>query len=194
MAPCAQSLPLLVAASRDYLKRNGAPETPQDRAQHDCIAVGTMESWVFEGPNGRTEVPARIMQRFRVMAGVPHAFAASIGLAPLPLTLFEEPAFKDVLVRVLTNFPLRRTTLYALYLSRKYVPLKNPQLPRFHHRVRCRPQCATSAGQVDSVAVAPVAEATTWGKISMLMSASMTAFSAPLRMGPNVDLLLLRGP
>ena len=58
------------------------------------------------------------------MAGVPHAVAASIGLAPLPLTLFEEPAFKDVLVPVLTDFPLRRTTLYALYLSRKYVPLK----------------------------------------------------------------------
>lgn len=119
-----RSLPFLVAASREYIKRNGAPESPQDLARHDCIAAGNMDSWVFIGPQGRTEVPARIVQRFRSMAGVPHAVAAGIGLAPLPLTLFEEPAFKDALVPVLTDFPLWQTTLYVVYISRKYVPLK----------------------------------------------------------------------
>lgn len=119
-----RSLPFLVAASREYVKRNGAPESPQDLPNHDCIAVGNMESWVFLGPQGKTEVPARIVQRFRSMAGVPHAAAAGIGLAPLPLTLFEEPAFKDALVPVLTDFPLWQTTLYLVYISRKYVPLK----------------------------------------------------------------------
>jgi DNA-binding transcriptional LysR family regulator len=119
-----RSLPFLVAASREYLKRNGAPESPQDLAQHDCIAVGNMDCWVFVGPEGRTELPARIVQRFRSMAGVPHAVAAGTGLAPLPLTLFEEPAFKDVLVPVLPDFPIWQTTLYLVYPSRKYVPLK----------------------------------------------------------------------
>ncbi len=117
-------VPFLVAASREYIKRNGAPESPQDLAEHDCIGVGNMDSWVFQGPHARTEVPARIVQRFRSMAGVPHAVAAGIGLAPLPLTLFEEPAFKDVLVPVLRDFPLWQTTAYMIYLSRKYVPLK----------------------------------------------------------------------
>jgi DNA-binding transcriptional LysR family regulator len=119
-----RSLPFLVAASRDYIERNGAPESPEDLAKHDCIAVGNMDSWVFIGPRGRTEVPARIVQRFRSMAGVPHAVAAGSGLAPLPQTLFEEPAFKDVLVPVLRDFPLSHTTLYLVYISRKYVPLK----------------------------------------------------------------------
>jgi DNA-binding transcriptional LysR family regulator len=119
-----RSLPFLVAASREYLKRNGTPQSPQDLAQHDCIAVGNMDCWVFVGPEGRKEVPARIVQRFRSMAGVPHAVAAGTGLAPLPLTLFEEPAFKDVLVPVLPDFPIWQTTLYLVYLSRKYVPLK----------------------------------------------------------------------
>jgi DNA-binding transcriptional LysR family regulator len=117
-------LPFLVAASRDYIKRNGAPESPEDLAKHDCIAVANMDSWVFAGPQGRMEVPARIVQRFRSMAGVPHAVAAGCGLAPLPQTLFEEPAFKDVLVPVLTDFPVWQTTLYLVYISRKYVPLK----------------------------------------------------------------------
>ena len=119
-----RALPFLVAASRDYIKRNGAPASPQDLANHDCIAVANMDSWVFTGPKGRTEVPARIVQRFRSMAGVPHAVAAGSGLAPLPQTLFEEPAFKDVLVPVLPDFPLSHTTLYLVYISRKYVPLK----------------------------------------------------------------------
>jgi DNA-binding transcriptional LysR family regulator len=119
-----RSLPFMVAASRDYIRRNGAPESPQDLANHDCIAVANMDSWVFIGPQGRTEVPARIVQRFRSMAGVPHAVAAGSGLAPLPQTLFEEPAFKDVLIPVLTDFPLWQTTMYIVYISRKYVPLK----------------------------------------------------------------------
>jgi DNA-binding transcriptional LysR family regulator len=119
-----RSLPFLVAASREYIKRNGAPESPHDLANHDCIAVGSMDSWVLDGPRGRMEVPARIVQRFRSMAGVPHAVAAGIGLASLPETLFEEPAFKDVLVPVLTDFPLRQTKAYLIYISRKYVPLK----------------------------------------------------------------------
>lgn len=119
-----RSLPFLVAASRAYIERNGAPESAEDLSRHDCIAVGNMDSWVFIGPNGRSEVPARIVQRLRSVAGVPHAVAAGIGLAPMPLTLFEEPAFKDVLVPLLTDLPLWQTTLYLVYVGRKYVPLK----------------------------------------------------------------------
>ncbi|HEX3842933.1 MAG TPA: LysR family transcriptional regulator [Steroidobacteraceae bacterium] len=120
----ARALPFLVAASRDYLRRIGAPGSPEDLAKHDCIAVGRMHAWVFDGPNGRTEVPARIVQRIRSTAAVPHAVAAGVGLAPLPLTIFEEPAFRDVLLPVLPEHPLRQTTLYLVYVSRKYVPLK----------------------------------------------------------------------
>ncbi|MGH7108189.1 MAG: LysR substrate-binding domain-containing protein [Acetobacteraceae bacterium] len=117
-------LPFLIAASRKYIERNGAPESPQDLPHHDCIAVGNMDSWVFVGPKGRSEVPARIVQRFRSMAGVPHAVAAGNGLAPLPMTLFEEPAFQDVLVPVLRDYPLWQTTLYLVYVTRKYMPFK----------------------------------------------------------------------
>jgi DNA-binding transcriptional LysR family regulator len=119
-----RSLPFLVAASRDYVRRNGAPRSPEDLTEHDCIAVGSMHTWVFDGPNGKTEVPARIVQRIRSTAAVPHAVAAGVGLAPLSLTIFEEPAFRDVLLPVLTEHPLRQTTLYLVYVSRKYVPLK----------------------------------------------------------------------
>lgn len=117
-------LPFVVAASRDYLKRHGAPESPDDLARHDCIAVGGMDAWVFDEPSGKTEIPARIVQRVRSTAAVPYAVAAGAGLAPVPLTVFEDPPFNEMLIPVLRDRPLRHTTLYLVYLSRKHVPLK----------------------------------------------------------------------
>jgi DNA-binding transcriptional LysR family regulator len=118
-----RSLPYFVAASREYIRRNGAPGCPAELAAHDCIAAGSMDSWVFDGPTGKIEARARIVQRLRTTAGIPHAVAAGAGLAPLPLTLFEDPAFKDILVPVLAEYPLSRT-LYFAYAGRRYVPLK----------------------------------------------------------------------
>lgn len=116
-----RSLPFLAAASRDYVRRNGAPESAEELATRDCIAVGGMNSWLLDGPNGKIEVPARVVQRVRSIAALPYAVASGVGLAPLPLKFLEEPAFKDVLLPVL---PLCRPTLYLVYISRKYVPLK----------------------------------------------------------------------
>jgi DNA-binding transcriptional LysR family regulator len=83
-----------------------------------------MDSWTFLGPNGKLEVPARVVLRYRMMSGVVNAVAAGIGLAPLPSTLFEAPAFKDILTPVLTQYPLPERTLYLVYAARKHLPLK----------------------------------------------------------------------
>ena len=117
-------LKFLIGASREYLKRHRAPTCPQDLASHDCVAVGNMDSWTFMGPNGKLEVPARVVLRYRMMSGVVNAVAAGIGLAPLPSTLFEAPAFRDILTPVLTEYPLRERTLYLVYAARKHLPLK----------------------------------------------------------------------
>ncbi|RPH49715.1 MAG: hypothetical protein EHM84_06250, partial [Lysobacterales bacterium] len=97
---------------------------PEDLASHDCVAVGNMDSWTFMGPNGTLEVPARVVLRYRMMSGVVNAVAAGIGLAPLPSTLFEAPAFKDILTAVLTEYRLRERTLYLIYADRRHLPLK----------------------------------------------------------------------
>ena len=119
-----RSLPYFCAASREYLARHGAPRSPQDLVQHDCVAVGNEQSWTFTGPKGRKEVPARVVMRYRSMAGVANAVAAGVGLARLPGILFEDPAFKDELVPVLPEYPLESSTLYVVYASREYLPLK----------------------------------------------------------------------
>src|SRR5882724_2208371 len=118
-------VPFVIAASRNYLKRYGIPQSPEDLAQHDSVMVGNGQSWHLTSPDGNLEIPARVALRFRSMSvAVAHAVCASIGLAPLPRPMFEDPMFKDSLCPVLAKYPLRHPQLYAIYVSRKHLPLK----------------------------------------------------------------------
>ena len=119
-----RSIPHHIVASRDYLKRCGTPTSLDDLANHDCVAVGGIEAWVIEAATGRVEVPLRVALRYRSTAGVAHAVAAGIGVAVLPGFYLEDPAYKGVLVPLLPNIQLPSPTLYVLYASRAYVPLK----------------------------------------------------------------------
>lgn len=119
-----KSMAFFVAASRGYLGRYGIPKTPGDLARRDCIAVGAQTSWVLHGPDGKVDIPARVVARYRSMAGVAHAVAAGIGLAALPRIFFEDPLFKHQLAPVLTDYPLAHATLYLVSVSRRNAPLK----------------------------------------------------------------------
>jgi len=113
-----------IAASREYLKRHGAPQSPEELARHDFVAIGNIDTISLTGPEGTIEVPLRVVLRYRSMTGVVHAVAAGIGLAPMPNIHFEEPEFKEILTPVLTNYPVQGLTMYIVYVSRKYLPLK----------------------------------------------------------------------
>jgi DNA-binding transcriptional LysR family regulator len=113
------------AASKEYLKRCGTPQSPEDLANHDCVMIGNGQSWHLTGPNGTIEAPARVVLRFESMSvAVTHAVCAGIGLAPLPRMALEDPMFKDVLFPVLTKYPFKQRHIYAVYVSRKHLPLK----------------------------------------------------------------------
>src|SRR3984893_245213 len=134
-------MPFVIAASEEYLQRCGVPQSPEDLAQHESVMVGTGQSWHFTGPHGNLEIPARVVLRFGSMSvAVAHAVCADVGLAPLPRTMFEDPVFKDALCPVLTKYPLRHPQLYAIYVSRKHLPLKIrtfiDQLIEFTHMPR----------------------------------------------------------
>jgi DNA-binding transcriptional LysR family regulator len=113
-----------IAASRDYLMRNGTPGSPQELAHHDFVAVGNLSSLSFTSPEGRIEVPVKVVLRYRSVAGLASAVAAGIGLAPIPVFILEDPVFKDVLVPVLRDYPLGHATAYCVYVSHRHVPLK----------------------------------------------------------------------
>jgi DNA-binding transcriptional LysR family regulator len=118
-------MPFVIAASKEYLKRCGTPQSPEDLANHDCIMIGNGHSWPLTGPNGNVEAPARVVLRFGSMSiAVPHAVCAGIGLAALPRMTLEDPIFKGALCPILTQYPLKHPHIYAVYVSRKHLPLK----------------------------------------------------------------------
>jgi DNA-binding transcriptional LysR family regulator len=105
------------------MKRKGTPKVPEDLANHDCVAVGSADTWILKGPKGKVAVTPRVVMRYRSMSGVANAVAAGIGLGPLPALFFEDPVFKDILIPVMTEYRFREPTLYLVYVS-KYLPLK----------------------------------------------------------------------
>jgi DNA-binding transcriptional LysR family regulator len=113
-----------IGGSREYLKRKGTPKVPEDLEQHDCVVVGSADTWILKGPKGKVEVTPRVIMRYRSISGVANAVAAGIGLGPLPAIFFEDPVFRDVLMPAMTEYPLREPTLYLVYVSRKFLPLK----------------------------------------------------------------------
>ncbi|HEY0801735.1 MAG TPA: LysR family transcriptional regulator [Steroidobacteraceae bacterium] len=113
-----------LTASREYVKRHGTPKSPEDLAHHDFVAVGNLNSLPIAGPEGMVEIPLRVVLRYRSMSGAANAVAAGIGIAPLHAIYFNDPVFKDALTPILPEYPLQQATLYIVYMSRKYVPLK----------------------------------------------------------------------
>jgi DNA-binding transcriptional LysR family regulator len=120
-----RKIPFRLAASRAFLKKNGAPKSPEDLANFDCVSVGNPTTWPMAGPKGKFEATPRIVQRFRTMAGMPNALAASVGIGPIPDVFLEDTQFKDILTPVLGDYLfVGEPTLFLVYVSRKYVPLK----------------------------------------------------------------------
>lgn len=113
-----------LAASRMYLEHMGVPKVPEDLSRHDFVTAGGVNSVSFEGPQGTLEIPLRVALRCRAMADVAITVAGGVGLGLLPADLLNETAFASVLRPVLTEIPLKQSTLYLLYADHKHLPFK----------------------------------------------------------------------
>src|SRR5271155_3461039 len=54
-----------ISASRDYIRRRGAPTSPADLVNHECAGLAGLDSWPLIGPEGRIDVPVHPVIRFR---------------------------------------------------------------------------------------------------------------------------------
>jgi DNA-binding transcriptional LysR family regulator len=114
-----------LAASKDYVRRRGAPKSPEELVEHDFVAVGEMLSGVPRpAVPEKGEAELRVVLRYRSIDGVASAVAAGIGIAPVSAALFEDPAFREVLTPILPEYPLQQGTLYVVYASRKFMAPK----------------------------------------------------------------------
>ncbi|WP_372089074.1 LysR family transcriptional regulator [Tistrella mobilis] len=91
-------------ASPDYIKRYGAPETPDDIAGHQALMQGT-EAWQFM--DGDRIVTVRPQGRFKADNAIALAAAAvaGLGIAWLPDCITHPHVASGALVTIMTRYP-----------------------------------------------------------------------------------------
>jgi len=115
-----------LVASPSYVASRGTPTHPQALSTHDCIPQSNRSgpvTWALQGPDGTASI--EISGKFRANAArvVLRAALAGLGIALLPdsVTIAEIEAGR--LVRVLPRYRREGADLYAVYVSRRQIPL-----------------------------------------------------------------------
>lgn len=102
-----------LVASPDYIRRHGAPETPDDLAGHQALMQGT-EAWHFMDGNDTITVHPR--GRFKADNAVALAAAAvaGIGIAWIPDGLTHDHLVSGELIQVMAGFPPPPAGIYVV--------------------------------------------------------------------------------
>lgn len=119
---------LLPCASSAYLKAHGAPQTPEDLAQHNCFTyeyVTPRNVWRFRDAAGN-ERSVRVSGNLHSNNGDLHAEAAArgAGIALEPAFIVGPEVRAGRLVPLLQDFVAAPMPIYAVYPSRKHLSAK----------------------------------------------------------------------
>jgi LysR family transcriptional regulator, regulator for bpeEF and oprC len=113
----------ICVASPSYLKGHGVPKTPSDLRSHSCILytlLATGPTWPFRG------MPVKVSGRAR--GNSPEVVTAmaihGLGIALAPDFLFREALASGALRQILKEWPVPDLPIHALYLARRYVPVR----------------------------------------------------------------------
>lgn len=110
-------------ASPEYIKARGAPRTPEELLEHECLMQGT-ESWRFVA-NGKT-ITVRPQGRFKADHGVALAAAAlaGLGIAALPDFLVDAHIASGALEPLLFDYPAPEAGIYVVRPPGEFAPRK----------------------------------------------------------------------
>jgi DNA-binding transcriptional LysR family regulator len=120
------SMPRGFFAAPEYVARRGLPQTQADLHKHDCIA---MESQIHDGlwriptEAGAAEPVSPYFTTTDIVLARETALAA-LGVAMLTQALAAEDVRAGRLVRVLPEIALPPVSISAVYLERRYLPVR----------------------------------------------------------------------
>lgn len=123
-----------LCASNAYLEKHGAPQRPSDLASHRVISytyLATQDEWQFTGPDGAES--ARINARIHTNNGDTCRRAAldHQGIVLQPDFLVGDDLKRGLLTELMPSYRAIEFGIYAVYPSRKYLPLKLRRLVDF---------------------------------------------------------------
>ncbi|MCD9006458.1 LysR family transcriptional regulator [Luteimonas sp. XNQY3] len=125
---------MVVCASPDYLAERGTPVHPHELARHDVISYtywSSGDTWSFQGPAG--EVSVRTRSRIHANNGdtCRAAALAHQGIILQPDFLVYEDLRSGALVELMPAFRAAELGIFAVYPTRKQLPLKVRRLVDF---------------------------------------------------------------
>jgi DNA-binding transcriptional LysR family regulator len=102
-----------LVASPDYIKKHGAPKTPDELLTHQSLMQGT-ETWRFI--DGAKTISVHPQGRFKADNGTALAAAAvaGLGVAALPDFLIEDYLASGALVSLMSRFPLTEGGIFVV--------------------------------------------------------------------------------
>lgn len=119
----------ILVASPDYLARRGAPNSPQDLLQHDCLRIslpdrrsGPLPMFRADDETQSVEVPIKPVLWTSDADVLLRAAIDGAGITVTTLVLAVPHLATGALVRVLNPWIVDRFTLYAALPSRKFLP------------------------------------------------------------------------
>ncbi|HTI80671.1 MAG TPA: LysR family transcriptional regulator [Acetobacteraceae bacterium] len=111
-----------VVAAPIYLERQGAPERPEDLADHACLihdATPEPDVWRFTGPEGPVSVQVSGALLANDSEAVRRAARAGHGVALLPEIQCIDDLRAGRLFRLLEDYPSQRVPVHIVYPSRR---------------------------------------------------------------------------
>ncbi len=121
------NLPHVVCGAPAYFERAGIPSSPDDLKDHSCIQFtlsGHVSEWEFRQGDRLIRVP--IDGRYKVTSSfaVRDALRAGFGLSLIPWLYVREDIEQGRLRSVLNDWSMVKTSIYAVYPSKRYVVAK----------------------------------------------------------------------
>lgn len=112
--------PQWTCAAPSYLRRHGEPKTPQELAQHRCIAIVApnglpMAQWRLAGPHGPCAIDVHPRVAFNDGPACRAAAVAGHGIVRLPQIALEDLVARGDLLRVLPDWYSAAASLVLVY-------------------------------------------------------------------------------
>lgn len=121
------SVKMAMVCSPGYAERHGIPRTLDDLERHRAIGYAYSsygDSWSFTGPEGPRTVHFRPILRVNNGDFATAAAVSGVGLTSEPTFISGDELRAGRLIQVLADHPQPELSLYAVYLSRRFLSAK----------------------------------------------------------------------
>lgn len=117
----------VICASPEYILKNGAPVTPAELVEHNCILFSysrDANEWTLEGDGTRKTVAVTGDYCVNNSEAILEALREGVGIGRLPTFVASSDLKSGRLIRLLQPYHIPDHTFYAVFPERVYLPAK----------------------------------------------------------------------